>query len=66
MEIIKNIQLYWVVIIFFTVNKLDEPFIKRLVLIARGISKEIDPYELVNSCFEYLKKIGKSMKIIQI
>jgi len=56
LEIIKNIQLYWVVIIFFTVNKLDEPFIKRLVLIARGISKEIDPYELVNSCFEYLKK----------
>jgi len=59
LRIIKNIQSLKVIIIFLEVNKLDEPFIKQLVLIARGISKDIDPYELVNSCFEYLQKNWK-------
>ena len=55
----RNIQLFVVKIIFLIVNKLDEPFIKRLVFIARGISRDMDPYELVNSCFEYLQKNWK-------
>jgi DNA-directed RNA polymerase specialized sigma24 family protein len=37
-------------------NKLDENFVKSLVVIAIGISKNNDPYELVNGAFEYLKK----------
>jgi RNA polymerase sigma factor (sigma-70 family) len=37
-------------------NRLDEEFIKSLSVIALGISKNIDPYELVNGAFEYLKK----------
>ncbi len=37
-------------------NNLSEDFIKSLVVIATGISKNSDPYELVNGVFEYLKK----------
>lgn len=37
-------------------NRLDQEFIKSLVVIAAGISKNSDPYELVNGVFEYLKK----------
>ena len=37
-------------------NNLSENFIKSLVVIATGISKNSDPYELVNGVFEYLKK----------
>ena len=37
-------------------NKLDENFIKSLLVIASGISRSNDPYELVNGVFEYLKK----------
>ena len=44
------------VIIFFVKNKLDEDFIKSLVVIASGICRGNDPYELVNGAFEYLKK----------
>ena len=37
-------------------NRLDQEFIKSLVVIAAGISRNSDPYELVNGVFEYLKK----------
>ena len=37
-------------------NSLSHDFIKSLVVIATGISKNSDPYELVNGVFEYLKK----------
>jgi len=37
-------------------NRLDHEFIKSLVVIAAGISKNSDPFELVNGAFEYLKK----------
>ena len=37
-------------------NSLNQDFIKSLVVIAAGISKNSDPYELVNGAFEYLKK----------
>lgn len=37
-------------------NSLDHNFIKSLVVIAAGISRDSDPYELVNGVFEYLKK----------
>ena len=48
------IKLY--VIIYLMKNKLDENFIKSLLVIASGISRSNDPYELVNGVFEYLKK----------
>ena len=44
------------VIIYLMKNKLDENFIKSLLVIASGISRSNDPYELVNGVFEYLKK----------
>ena len=38
-------------------EKLDENFVKSLVLIAQGISKgKCDPYDLVNGAMEYLIK----------
>jgi DNA-directed RNA polymerase specialized sigma24 family protein len=37
-------------------NSLNQDFIKSLVVIAAGISKNSDPYELVNGAFEYIKK----------
>ena len=49
-EKIKD-QSYWVnfyVIILLMKNKLDENFIKSLLVIASGISRNDDPYELVN------------------
>ena len=49
-------KLDFYVIIFFVKNKLDEDFIKSLVVIASGICRGNDPYELVNGAFEYLKK----------
>ena len=57
-EKIKD-QTYWegfYVIILLVKNKLDENFIKSLLVIASGISRDNDPYELVNGVFEYLKK----------
>jgi DNA-directed RNA polymerase specialized sigma24 family protein len=51
-----NNKLDFYVIIFFVKNKLDEDFIKSLVVIASGICRGNDPYELVNGAFEYLKK----------
>jgi len=44
------------VIIYLMKNKLDQEFIKSLVVIALGITRNADPYELVNGAFEYLKK----------
>jgi len=44
------------VIIYLMKNKLDQKFIKSLVVIALGITRNADPYELVNGAFEYLKK----------
>ena len=43
-------------IIHLMKNNLNEDFIKSLVVIATGISRNSDPYELVNGVFEYLKK----------
>ena len=37
-------------------NSLNQDFIKSLVVIAAGLSKNSDPYELVNGAFEYIKK----------
>ena len=51
-----NNKLDFYVIIFFVKNKLDEDFIKSLVVIASGICRVNDPYELVNGAFEYIKK----------
>ena len=61
-EKIKD-QTYWegfYVIILLVKNKLDENFIKSLLVIASGISRNNDPYELVNGVFEYLKKNWES------
>jgi RNA polymerase sigma factor (sigma-70 family) len=40
----------------YHIHRLDQEFIKSLVVIASGISRNSDPYELVNGVFEYLKK----------
>lgn len=52
----NNLDLSIYDIINFMKNSLNENFIKSLVVIAAGISKNSDPYELVNGVFEYLKK----------
>ncbi len=44
------------IILIIMKNRLDQDFIKSLVVIAAGISRNSDPYELVNGVFEYLKK----------
>lgn len=52
----SNLDLSIYDIIYLMKNKLNEDFIKSLVVIAAGISKNSDPYELVNGAFEYIKK----------
>ena len=52
----SNLDLSTYDIIYLMKNKLNEDFIKSLVVIAAGISKNSDPYELVNGAFEYIKK----------
>ena len=52
----SNLDLSSYDIIYLMKNKLNEDFIKSLVVIAAGISKNSDPYELVNGAFEYIKK----------
>lgn len=52
----QNYLIKFYVIIYLMKNKLDENFIKSLLVIASGISRSNDPYELVNGVFEYLKK----------
>ena len=52
----NNLDLSTYDIIYLMKNKLNEDFIKSLVVIAAGISKNSDPYELVNGAFEYIKK----------
>lgn len=52
----NNLDLSIYDIINFMKNSLNEDFIKSLVVIAAGISKNSDPYELVNGAFEYIKK----------
>ena len=52
----NNLDLSIYDIINFMKNSLDQDFIKSLVVIAAGISKNSDPYELVNGAFEYIKK----------
>lgn len=52
----NNLNLSIYDIINFMKNSLNEDFIKSLVVIAAGISKNSDPYELVNGAFEYIKK----------
>ena len=52
----SNLYLSTYDIIYLMKNKLNEDFIKSLVVIAAGISKNSDPYELVNGAFEYIKK----------
>ena len=52
----NNLDLSIYDIIYLMKNNLNEDFIKSLVVIAAGISKNSDPYELVNGAFEYIKK----------
>ncbi len=52
----NNLDLSIYDIINFMKNSLNQDFIKSLVVIAAGISKNSDPYELVNGAFEYIKK----------
>ena len=52
----NNLDLNIYDIIYLMKNNLNEDFIKSLVVIAAGISKNSDPYELVNGAFEYIKK----------
>ena len=52
----NNLDLSIYDIINFMKNILNQDFIKSLVVIAAGISKNSDPYELVNGAFEYIKK----------
>ena len=52
----SNLDLSTYDIIYLMKNKLNQDFIKSLVVIAAGISKNSDPYELVNGAFEYIKK----------
>lgn len=44
------------IFLFYMKNKIDETFVKSLVVIASGISRNADPYELVNGAIEYLMK----------
>ena len=53
----NNLELSIYDIINVMKNSLNQDFIKSLVVIAAGISKNSDPYELVNGAFEYIKKI---------
>ena len=48
----SNLDLSTYDIIYLMKNKLNEDFIKSLVVIAAGISKNSDPYELVNGAFK--------------
>ena len=52
----NNLELSIYDIINVMKNSLNQDFIKSLVVIAAGISKNSDPYELVNGAFEYIKK----------
>ena len=52
----NNLDLSIYDIIYLMKINLNEDFIKSLVVIAAGISKNSDPYELVNGAFEYIKK----------
>lgn len=52
----NNLDLSIYDIINFMKNSLNQDFIKSLVVIVMGISKNSDPYELVNGAFEYIKK----------
>jgi hypothetical protein len=47
----NNLDLSIYDIIYLMKNNLNEDFIKSLVVIAAGISKNSDPYELVNGAF---------------